>query len=416
MKYGRYQIIKELGKGAMGVVYLAHDPRIERQIALKVLRQDCVENDDLRSRFVKEAKAIGRLSHPNIVTVFDVGQDHDTIFIAMELLEGNPLNEILSERKLSFEEIVNLAGQIAGALDYAHQRGIIHRDIKPTNIIVNPEDHVKITDFGIARFEDTSATHQTQAGIILGTPSYMSSEQVMGETIDGRSDLYSLGVILYELCTGKMPFKGSNLSAVFMAITQETPAVPVKINPSVPVSISDLILKSLSKSPDDRFQTGNDMKEALKNCLLTMEPTTGGKNIEHKPKKQLKKIGISALISLIVVCLAAGAVYLIIQGMPITKNKETTPIEVTMGSNLEKEPANITKEKKSALLDITSMPEGAEIFINGTFKGKTPLPIELELGKYDVRLSLRDYHVWEAPLEFKDEGKTPLRIPLIPMD
>ncbi len=405
MKYGRYQIVKELGRGAMGVVYHAHDPRIEREIALKVLRPDHVESEDFVLRFVKEAKAIGRLSHPNIVTVFDVGRDHETIYIAMELLEGTPLNDIITENKLSFEEIINLGAQIAGALDYAHQRGIVHRDIKPTNIIVTQDNHVKLTDFGIARLEDSSATKQTQAGEILGTPSYMSSEQVMGKTIDGRSDLYSLGVLLYELCSGDMPFKGKNLSAVFIAITQETPAKPIKINSAIPGALSNLIMKSLSKTPDDRFQTGNDMKEALNNCLKTMGPEAVDKKIEITSKKPVKKAGISAFITLIIVALAGGAVYLIINAMDGKENRVITPV-----------PKPIVNILKHAVLDVTSMPEGAQVFIDGNLKGKTPLPLELEPGRHDVQLSLPDYYKWEAPLELKEESKTPLFVRLIPME
>ena len=195
MKYGRYEIVGELGKGSMGVIYKAHDPQIDRVIALKVLRHDRVTSEEFVKRFYKEAKAIGRLSHSAIVTIYDVGQDKGTIYIAMEFLEGPSFDGIIQERRLSPEEIVDLGAQVAEALDYAHQQGIVHRDIKPANIILTPTGQVKITDFGIARIEDPSAPQQTQAGEILGTPSYMSPEQVMGQPVDGRSDLYSLGVI-----------------------------------------------------------------------------------------------------------------------------------------------------------------------------------------------------------------------------
>ena len=197
MNYGRHRIVKELGKGAMGVVYQAHDPQIDRLVALKVLRPDRVTTEAFLQRFMKEAKAIGRLSHPNMVIVYDVGEDHGTVYIAMEFLEGKPLNEIIQMDVFQPEEIIDLGVQVAEALDYAHRKGIIHRDIKPSNIIVQPDGQIKITDFGIAHIEDPEATQQTQAGEILGTPAYMSPEQVLSQPVDGRSDLFSLGVILY---------------------------------------------------------------------------------------------------------------------------------------------------------------------------------------------------------------------------
>ncbi|MBW2591464.1 MAG: serine/threonine protein kinase, partial [Deltaproteobacteria bacterium] len=234
MKYGRYEIIKELGRGAMGVVYQAHDPRIDRLVALKVLRPDRVTSQDFVQRFLKEAKAIGRLSHANIVTVYDVGQDHETIYIAMEFLEGRPLNEVVREKPPAVKDVINIGLQVAEALNYAHARGIIHRDIKPSNIILDDEGRIKITDFGIARIEDPEATQQTQAGEILGTPVYMSPEQVMGKTVDGRSDLYSLGIILYELTTGQRPFSGENIAVIFRAITQDIPSVPQTADGNLP--------------------------------------------------------------------------------------------------------------------------------------------------------------------------------------
>ena len=206
MKYGRYEIVKELGRGTMGVVYQAHDPQIDRMVALKVLRPDRVVSQDFVLRFLREAKAIGRISHANIVTVYDVGQDHGTIYIAMEFLEGRPLNEVIKGRTLPASEAVEMCAQVAEALGYAHSRGITHRDIKPSNIILTPDNRIKLTDFGIARIEDPEAAQQTQAGDILGTPVYMAPEQVMGQKADGRTDLYALGVIAYEMVTGKRPF------------------------------------------------------------------------------------------------------------------------------------------------------------------------------------------------------------------
>ncbi len=393
MKYGRYKIINELGKGAMGVVYKAHDPRIDREIALKVLRPDRVTSEDFLHRFLKEAKAIGRLSHQNIVTVHDVGQDHDTVYIAMELLEGLPLNELNESQPLSMEAIADVCAQIADALDYAHDRGIIHRDIKPTNIIVASDGKVKLTDFGIARIEDPTATQQTQAGEILGTPSYMSVEQVLGKTIDRRSDLYSLGVILYELCTGNRPFKAANLSGLFMAITQETPPLSVKVNPAIPRQLSELIMKSLSKKPDDRFQTGKEMAAALREiynerALDAMTDKTvkveDFSSLSQSRGQRKTKAYVLAAVSIVILALLGGG-YFLIAGNPL---------------------------EPGGTLEINTRPEGAHIFINGSFKGKAPLSLSLELGKYEVRASLPDYLDWEGQVTLSDKGKI-LSLPTI---
>ena len=171
----------------MGIVYKAFDPQIDREVALKILRKDRLTDDEFAQRFFKEAKAIGRLSHPNIVTVYDVGQDHGTIYIAMEFLEGRPLDEAIKEEKLKITDIGSIGAQIAEALNYAHQKGVIHRDIKPANIILNSDGRIKITDFGIAQIENLLTIHQTQAGAILGTPLYMSPEQVNAQPVDGRA-------------------------------------------------------------------------------------------------------------------------------------------------------------------------------------------------------------------------------------
>ncbi len=272
MTYGRYQIIEEVGKGSMGIVYKAHDPQIDRRVALKVLRQDRLTSDDFIYRFLKEARAIGRLSHPHIVTVYDVGEDHGTIYIAMEFLEGKPLNQVMGERRLGLREIIGIGIQAAETLDYAHQKGIVHRDIKPSNILLQSSGQIKITDFGIAHIEDPSASVQTQAGEILGTPAYMSPEQVMSRPVDGRSDLFSLGIILYELSTGRKPFGGENLAAIFNSITQEIPSQPMRINPELPTDLSQIIMKCLNKKKEERFQSGKILANALEATLQKIEP------------------------------------------------------------------------------------------------------------------------------------------------
>lgn len=270
MNYGRYEIVAELGRGSMGVVYKAHDPQIDRTIALKVLREDRVTSEDFVRRFMKEAMAVGRLSHPGIVTVYDVGQDHGSIYIAMEFLQGTPLDELMAAKKFTLEEIVDIGIQTAQALHYAHQNGIVHRDIKPPNIIYSSEGSIQVTDFGIARIEDPNGQQMTQVGEILGTPRYMPPEQAMGQPLDGRADLYSLGVILYQLTTGQHPFQGDTLVAIFRAITQDTPEAPHTFDPKIPESLSNLIMKLLDKEPSRRFISGQDLIGELRSCLSSL--------------------------------------------------------------------------------------------------------------------------------------------------
>ncbi len=259
MKYGRYEVVSEIGRGSMGVVYQAHDPQIDRLVALKVLRQDRVSSEDYVKRFLKEATAVGRLSHRGIVTVFDIGQDHGTIYIAMELLEGTPLDELMKQQKIGFDLIFRIGKDVAEALHYAHQKGIVHRDIKPANIICSENGEVKVTDFGIAHIEDPDGQQMTQAGEILGTPVYMSPEQVLGQPVDGRSDIYSLGVILYEMTTGRRPFKAGNLAALFQSITGDPVTSPTSIDPEIPERFSTLIMRAMAREPADRPSSGEKL-------------------------------------------------------------------------------------------------------------------------------------------------------------
>ncbi|NMC74873.1 MAG: serine/threonine protein kinase [Geobacteraceae bacterium] len=223
MNIGRYRVVKEIGRGSMGVVYQAEDPNLDLLVALKVLRQDRLANEAFVRRFLSEAKALGRLDHPNIVRVFNVDRDGDTVYIAMEFIEGESLASRMKRQAFSPEALAEFGATVAEALDSAHRSGIVHRDVKPSNILVKSDGRFKITDFGIAHIDDPCAPEQTQAGEILGTPAYMSPEQVLGRPVDGRSDLFSLGIILYELATGTRPFGGEGIHAIFTAIAQETP-------------------------------------------------------------------------------------------------------------------------------------------------------------------------------------------------
>src|SRR5262245_44218639 len=266
---GRYEIIDEIGHGAMGIVYLAHDPRIDRRVAIKTIHAldvlPAVEADEMRLRFTREAQAAGRLQHPGIVTIFDVGEHEGTWFIAMEYIEGETLESFTKkERLLPPRKTLELIGQACDALDYAHQQQIVHRDIKPANLMLLRNGRVKITDFGLAK---NPSANLTQDGILIGTPNYMSPEQVMGRPLDGRSDLFSLGVVLYELLTGERPFGGDTISTIIYRVLHELPKAPEKLNTSLPLLLSQVIARAMEKEPARRFQTGEELAAALQGYL-----------------------------------------------------------------------------------------------------------------------------------------------------
>lgn len=280
---GRYEIVSELGQGAMGVVYKATDPLIDRVVAIKTINLGLAleEKEEYEGRFYQEAKAAGRLSHPNIVTIYDVGKSGDVAYIAMEFLQGRELRDILNDGQvMSVEQVLDVVIQVALGLDYAHEHGIVHRDVKPSNIMVIRDGHVKITDFGIARME--SAAVRTQTGMVLGSPKYMSPEQVMGKSIDQRSDIFSLGVMLYEMLTGKAPFVGENVNAIMYQTLNGVPPPPSSANPSVPDMLNFIVAKALAKGLDDRYQNAKDLAEDLRACRATL-PRTSGNVGQTKP-------------------------------------------------------------------------------------------------------------------------------------
>ncbi len=269
---GRYEITEHVGAGAMAEVYKAYDPDIDRTVALKILKEENCVNEEHINRFLREGKAAGALTHPNIVTIHDVGTLEQAPYIMMELLEGRPLSELLaSGEKLPIDSILRIAIQIADALDYAHGKGVVHRDVKPDNIIVGQDrTSIKIADFGIARVEE-GAKESTQAGMILGTPRYMSPEQAGGEGVDGRSDLFSLGVILYEMLTGQKAFDAESMATLIMQIMQKDPPPIRKVVSQVPPGLQNIVSKLLSKKPARRFQSGGELREALQRELRLRE-------------------------------------------------------------------------------------------------------------------------------------------------
>lgn len=264
-KLGRYEITTELGQGAMGVVYQAVDPLLDRTVAIKTINLNLSKDEleDFERRFYREAKSAGRLNHPNIVTIYDVGKTDDVAYMAMEFLQGEELRDVLdASAPLPVDRIADIAAQVADGLAFAHEHGIVHRDIKPTNIMILRNGLAKITDFGIALMPSAS---RTMVGMVLGSPKYMSPEQVVGQDLDGRSDIFSLGVVLYEMLAGMPPFTGENISAIMYRILNEMPLAPKTINPNVPEAFNYIIAKALAKHPDERYQTAQEMAHDLRN-------------------------------------------------------------------------------------------------------------------------------------------------------
>jgi CHASE2 domain-containing sensor protein len=271
---GRYQVEKELGKGAMGVVYLGKDPKISRIVAIKTmaLSQEFEpdELEEVKTRFFREAETAGRLNHPNIVTIYDAGEEHDLAYIAMEFLKGGDLMPYTrSGQLLPLPKALSIIARVADALDYAHTLHVVHRDIKPANIMYDPaSDTVKVTDFGIARITDSS---KTKTGMVLGTPSYMSPEQLAGKKIEGQSDLFSLGVSLYQLVCGKLPFEGDSMAQLMFRIASEPPTDIRSVRPEVPPCVVAIIDKALAKQVEGRYQTGSEMAEAIRRCAAGLQ-------------------------------------------------------------------------------------------------------------------------------------------------
>ncbi|WP_395344329.1 protein kinase domain-containing protein [Ningiella sp. W23] len=287
-KVGRYQIKELIGEGAMASVYRVYDPEIDRSLALKILKKDLSVDGEYLTRFLREAKAAGALSHSNILTVFDVGEYEKSPYILMELLEGSDLGDLLKKRKtISVRDTLIIALQLAKALNYAHDAGVIHRDIKPDNIMILEDGvSVKIADFGIARINENEDAQKTQVGSVLGTPRYMSPEQALGEEVDGRTDLYSVGVILYEMLSGEKAFDAANIGTLMTQIIQQQPTSLKQAYPDLPSGLCRIVQKLLHKKPDKRFQTGAELAKAIsKELAVFNEQEENSKKEKYVPLK-----------------------------------------------------------------------------------------------------------------------------------
>ena len=378
---GRFEVDRVLGRGAMGVVYLAHDPLIGRAVAIKLLTTEPgiegADRTNLQARFEREFRSAGTLTHPNIITVYDVGQQDGHSFIAMEFVDGDTLEAVLrSRRAVSFEEISGLAAQVGSALDYAHQRGVIHRDVKPSNIMLDGDGTAKLTDFGVAK---VTLSTLTRTGTIVGSPAYMAPEQVTGEEISGAADQFALGVVLYELLTGERPFEGTNPTVVLYRIVHEEPLSPRRINPQLPAAINQVVLKALSKSPEKRYGSCSELAVAVRQALAQIPgdalaptrktPDTVGGARRPRALRRRRRIGwvAAAAISVVIAFLAWLA-------FPRASREATPagPDEPTPAAS------RIEAMTGATTLSVMTDKEGLRIFVDGEDTGSTA-PAETRL-------------------------------------
>jgi serine/threonine-protein kinase len=269
-KIGRYKVLGELGRGAMGIVYKAEDPNLDRAVALKtiIIADDADGAAEYRKRFLLEAKAAGKLNHPNVVTTFDCG-DHDGMaYLAMELVEGTDLRTRLTGDGVTPLEAVDIVRQVAEGLAYAHERGVVHRDIKPANIMIDKQGRAKLMDFGLARMR--LADHKTTTGMVLGTPRYMSPEQIAGEPVDARSDIFSLGIVLYEALTGTRLFSGEGIEQVQHSIMNVDPVPPTRVTAGIPAMLDFVVARALKRDPKVRYQDAREFAGDLATCLAEL--------------------------------------------------------------------------------------------------------------------------------------------------
>jgi eukaryotic-like serine/threonine-protein kinase len=305
---GRYELRERIGEGAMAEVWRAHDPSIDRVLAIKVLKAEYRQNPEYVARFLQEARAAGVLAHPAIVTIYDVGEADGYPYIAMELIDGQPLDQVLvHERKLPDERVLAIAAQLASALSYAHLSGVVHRDIKPANVMLGRDGQsIKVLDFGIARLAETDAAQvgkdqlRTQIGQVLGTPRYMSPEQALGQSIDGRSDLFSAGALLYELITGQAAFSGSTPAVLALQITQQNPTPIASLAPRCPGGLRFIVEKLLAKRPERRFADGRELSRALEReikayAAVRAEAATRGRYMPLPARLTLAMVLVTAV-------------------------------------------------------------------------------------------------------------------------
>jgi serine/threonine-protein kinase len=423
---GRYEILSELGRGAMGIVYLAKDPKIDRTVAIKSLHPGLFEQDKTaKDRFQQEVHALGRLIHQNIVSIFDTGEDPKTgnPYIVTEYVAGMSLAERLKEGPpLSIEQACRIGAQLCSALDFAHEKRIVHRDIKPGNILVSPDlQTVKLTDFGIARLEGGGVT---QTGQLVGTPRYMSPEQCRAEAIDGRSDLFSVGAVLYEMVTGQKAFPANEVTAALLQVMKDTPLAPTSVSQEVPQALSDVIMKALQKSPLDRFMSGKEMAEVIL-TQASVSPVPYSPTVNHPIQVETTWVPppevaannregrwIKPVVAMGVVLMVAGwGGWKWYDAQP----RPTPPFEERIGEEKTTSPPAQEAPNRAIVtgaLNLSTTPDGAKVVIDGKEYGMTPLTVELPAGSHDLEVAKPGYHLLEATLEVVSNETIPMDLTL----
>lgn len=390
---GKYKITSILGKGAMGIVYRALDPDINREVAVKTIRFDLVseegDREEMMERFIREAQSAGKLTHPNIITIYDVGREEEMTYIVMQLIEGRSLQKVISSgEKISTQELIQLMDQLCKALDYAHDNGIIHRDIKPANILLDKEGKPFIVDFGVARLETSTLT---QSGTTLGTPSYMSPEQVMGKKVDRRSDIFSLGGILYELLTGKRAFQAQSITTVIYKIIHEEPIALTEVKKGLPIGFEQIVCKALAKDPKDRYQNCAEFATDLQNFDQLSDKTIPVTMIQEElptlmMKKKRKLWPIIAISAAVILLTAAGGGYFLYQ--------KTGEIPFLSGifKGMKAEEPPLPSPPEAVILDSTEdkLNKAKESLEKGDYDGTIRLAEEV-IAKYPKNKIAQDY-------------------------
>tara|TARA_Y100001934_G_C12366911_1_gene784057 strand:+ start:2400 stop:3632 length:1233 start_codon:yes stop_codon:yes gene_type:complete len=402
---GKYKVESALGKGAMGVVYLATDPDIERRVAIKTLLVKHGDDEDLLERFRREAKAAGALNHPNVVTIYDYGEDDGTPYIVMELISGSDLQKVARRgERFTVNESFRIIAQVLDALAYFHDVGVIHRDIKPANIVLLGNGTVKVTDFGIARQENSDLT---ATGMVLGTPSYMSPEQFIGEKLDGRSDLFSVAVVLYELLTGEQPFKGDNVPTIMYQVSHEEAAPPTKFNARLPGAIDNVMRKALAKKPDERYPDAQSFAAALKEVadgfgdredgtffsgatLIAGGSDSSGPANEGatviKPASASGGKRAPSIIGVVIATVIVIAAWFATSGAP----------------------------EEFGTVAILSEPDKASVWLDGKSVGETPLELKLPSGAHVLTLRKQNFQDQEVSVDVEANAINDIYLPLTP--